>query len=257
MLQDKKIDKSVPIPLYFQLKQLLVAEIENGTYPPESLIPTENELCEMFDISRTTVRQAILELVQEGRFYRVKGKGTFVSPPKVRQSLMQRYRSLHDEIREQGGSPSIQVLALEVVDMPQKLAALRGEEGQGKKAVFLSRTHYSDGRPFVHTETYLPYEDYAFILDHDFTRERLYSVLAIYPQRRVERLTREIEAVAASPADQKFLGVERGAPVHSFKNISYNPAGEVIEMSFARYRGDCSVFQVDMMLTEEYAPRDA
>ena len=77
MLEEKKLDKNVPIPLYYQLKRLILEDIENGTYPIGSDIPTELQLSEMFDISRTTVRQAITELVQEGRLYRVKSKGTF------------------------------------------------------------------------------------------------------------------------------------------------------------------------------------
>ena len=70
-----RIDKSVPIPLYFQLKELILAEIKEGHYKSGDLIPTEKEISDAFQISRTTVRQAITELVQEGRLYRVKSKG--------------------------------------------------------------------------------------------------------------------------------------------------------------------------------------
>ena len=59
MLGEKKLDKSVPIPLYFQLKTLLLDAIKRGDYPVNGMIPTEKELSEMFGISRTTVRQAV------------------------------------------------------------------------------------------------------------------------------------------------------------------------------------------------------
>ena len=65
-LENKELDKTVPIPLYFQLKKLIVDEIKSRKYEVDSLIPTEKELSDQFDISRTTVRQAITELVQEG-----------------------------------------------------------------------------------------------------------------------------------------------------------------------------------------------
>lgn len=55
MLEERKLDKDVPIPLYFQLEKLILEEIENGSYPVGSTIPTEKELSEIFDISRTTV----------------------------------------------------------------------------------------------------------------------------------------------------------------------------------------------------------
>lgn len=57
MLLGKKLDKTTPIPLYFQLKELIMSEIKNGSYPKDSMIPTEKELSDMFGISRTTVRQ--------------------------------------------------------------------------------------------------------------------------------------------------------------------------------------------------------
>ena len=71
MLYSRNLDKSVPIPLYFQLKKILLEEMSTGSYPIGSMIPTEKELSKIFAISRTTVRQAITELVQEGKLYRV------------------------------------------------------------------------------------------------------------------------------------------------------------------------------------------
>ena len=64
MLEDKRLDKDVPIPLYFQLEKLILEEIDNGNYPVGSMIPTEMELSQMFGISRTTVRQAISDLLE-------------------------------------------------------------------------------------------------------------------------------------------------------------------------------------------------
>lgn len=250
MLESKTIDKNVPIPLYFQLKKLITAEIENGEYPVDTLIPTESELCEMFGISRTVVRQAILELVQEGRLYRIKSKGTFVARPKVEQQISHRYKSYNDEIREKGGEPSIEVLALEVVDMPAEFERLRGEGKQ--KAVRLVRTHCSSGTPIVYTETYFPYDQYAFLLEHDFTTERLYPILGKYPALRVEHISRDIEAVAANSEDCRVLGIHRGKPVHLFKTIGYNAAGEAVEFSSARYRGDRSSFHIDVVISGEY-----
>ena len=91
-----RIDKSVPIPLYFQLKELILAEIKEGRYKSGDLIPTEKEISDAFQISRTTVRQAITELVQEGRLYRVKSKGTFVAQPKITQEFIRKIESFND-----------------------------------------------------------------------------------------------------------------------------------------------------------------
>ena len=78
-----KTDKSVPIPLYFQLKEIIIGEIKNGNYEKDAIIPTEKEFIEHYQISRTTVRQAITELVQEGWLYRVKSKELLSLFPKL------------------------------------------------------------------------------------------------------------------------------------------------------------------------------
>ena len=77
-----RLDRSTPIPLYYQLKGFILQEIQNGTYPVGSCIPTEMEIRDRFNLSRTTIRQAISELVQEGRLERRTSKGTFVTLPK-------------------------------------------------------------------------------------------------------------------------------------------------------------------------------
>ena len=96
MLGDQKLDRSVPIPLYFQLKGVLLDAIKSGEYQVDSMIPTEKELSEMFQISRTTVRQAITEMVQEGWLYRIASKGTFVARLKIKQDFIKRLETFNE-----------------------------------------------------------------------------------------------------------------------------------------------------------------
>ena len=82
------LNKTIPIPLYFQLKELILADIKSGKSPYGSMIPTENEFVTVLNVSRTTVRQANYgNWFQEGWLYRVKSKGTFVSEPKLQQDF--------------------------------------------------------------------------------------------------------------------------------------------------------------------------
>ena len=76
------INKYSNVPLYSQLKQMIIDKINDGEYAPDAKIPSEQELCEEYDISRPTVRQAINELTISGSLYRLKGKGTFVAKDK-------------------------------------------------------------------------------------------------------------------------------------------------------------------------------
>lgn len=73
------IDKSSPLPIYYQIEEQLKRQIENGELKPNDSLPSEREFAERFEISRMTVRQAINNLVNDGYLYRQKGRGTFVS----------------------------------------------------------------------------------------------------------------------------------------------------------------------------------
>lgn len=245
MLQDHKLDKTIPIPLYFQLKSLLLEEIKNNEYPVDSLIPTEKEISEMFQISRTTVRQAITELVQAGWLYRIKSKGTFVARVKIKQDFIKRLEPFNEQIERTGRVPSTQVLALEIVTLPEAALQAFGAEG-GAKGVYLHRRRCADGEPIVTVETYLPLESCEFLLEHDMSRESLYALLAGKEKTRICRVNRTLEAVAANSRDVERLNMVRGKPVQLFQTIGYNRINEPIEYSIARYRGDRNKFEIDL-----------
>ena len=243
MLQDKVLNKNTPVPLYYQLETLILEEIEKGTYPAGSMIPTEKELSQMFNISRTTVRQAIMDLVQKERLYRTKSKGTFVAHPKTSQDFMRTILSYDDDVRASGKEPSTEVLKFEVVELTHDIAAEMGRE-IGSKAILLYRKRLVDDEPLVHVKTYLPYDLCSFLLDHDFSKESLYHVMSQRNQTHVVKIVRTCEARAANNEDMEILGIKRGRPIHCFSSIGYNSDGQIIEYSLARYRGDASKFRV-------------
>lgn len=245
MLQDRSLDKNTPIPLYFQLEKLILEEIENGSYPVGSMIPTEKELSQIFDISRTTVRQAISNLVRNERLYRIKSKGTFVARPKISQGFIQSIQSFDDDMRSEGRQPSTQVLELKVVELPENISFQMGLES-GSRAIYLYRKRCADGEPIVRVETYLPYDLCAFVLEHDFTKETLYQVLSTHEETNVVRITRICEARLANADDVAILNMKRGRPIHHFISIGRNREGSMIEYSIARYRGDQNRFRVEL-----------
>ena len=245
MLEGKTLNKNIPIPLYFQLEKLILDEIENGSYPVGSMIPTEKELSQMFDISRTTVRQAIADLVQKERLYRTKSKGTFVARPKINQGFIHSILSYNEDVRNAGRTPSTEVLKLEVVTLPQDIAH-QMDLAPGTKTVYLYRNRMVDGQPFVRVETYLPYRQCRFLMEHDFTQESLYQVLDQRESTRITRIVRTCEVRTANTEDVNILGVKRGQPIHCFTSVGYSSNGKIIEYSLSRYRGDQSKFQVEI-----------
>ena len=245
MLQEKTLDKNTPIPLYFQLEKLILEEIESGAYPVGSLIPTEKELSQMFDISRTTVRQAIADLVQKDRLYRVKSKGTFVARPKVGQGFIQNIQSFADDVSSAGRTPRTEILDMRVVELPQDVA-FQMNLPVDTKAVYLYRKRYADSEPIVRVMTYLPYDLCGFVLEHDMACESLYQVLSEREDTRVTHIIRTCEARAANAEDAAVLDIKRGKPIHYFVSMGHNQNGRLIEYSIARDRGDQSRFRVEL-----------
>lgn len=242
MLDVTKLRKDVPIPLYFQLKELLLAEITKGTYQTGEAIPTEKELSEMFQISRTTVRQAISELEHKGWLNRMKSKGTFVSKPKFHQNFTNALESYNDQIIKSGRVPSTIVLDFEVMVPPEDIA-LHLELQPGEKAIFLHRKRSADGEPIVSMKSYLPYKKCEFVMKHNLETESLYQILASREETRICKIERLIEAVEATAYDMKNLEINRGKAIQKFISKGFNASDEVIEYSISRYRGDRNTFE--------------
>lgn len=242
-LFDSNIDKTTRIPLYFQLKELIVKEIRDGAYQKDSLIPTEKEISEFYGISRTTVRQAISELVQEGWLYRIKSKGTFVSHPKLNQDFIQQLESYDVQIRRSGMVPSTEVLELKTIKATSGIAASLKID-ISDRVIFLFRRRFANEEPMVTIKTYLPYDKCSFILKHDFNREALYKVLAQADSTEIKYVNRVVEAAEAAKPDESYLNLKSGKPIQMVTSIGYNAYNCPIEYSIARYRGDRNSFRI-------------
>jgi len=105
VLTKEFIKKDSPIPYYFQLEGILREAIEGGKWVPDQQIPSEPELCEMLGVSRTVVRQALNELVNEGLLYRRRGKGTFATRSKIAESLVQNLTGFYEDMVAKGLMP--------------------------------------------------------------------------------------------------------------------------------------------------------
>jgi GntR family transcriptional regulator len=119
----RPIDKENPIPYYIQLKQSLSEKIERGEWKPGEQLPSEPELCQVFDVSRTVIRQALQEMAYEGLVVRKKGKGSFVAEPKISENLAQKLTGFYQDQAERGHPPVSHVLKQSVVPASPRVAA--------------------------------------------------------------------------------------------------------------------------------------
>ena len=216
------VDKDTPIPLYYQVKKIILDRILSGEIKPGGTIPTEKAFCEIYDISRTTVRQAITELVNEGYLYRVKSKGTFVSQPKIKTDLANLFEGFNTELFRRDMVPSVKLIKAELREADKEEAnALRIPEGDD--VIYVIRHQFADGVPMTYIKTYVKYPLCEFVLSEtDFTSHSILETLAKNKYSKVNRIVRTIESAAANDFQSKFFGIKKGSPVQICKLIGYS-----------------------------------
>jgi GntR family transcriptional regulator len=243
--ENKALNKNIPIPLYYQLKTILLEYIREEHKDMEKPIPAEVEISEYFGISRPTVRQAINELVVEGYLYRVKAKGTFVSKPKISQDFLLTLDSFNNEMRKKDLMPATKILQKEIIKSDEKVAKTLDLE-PGTDVIRLSRLRSANEEPIVFVITYIPYSVCPAIMNHDLENESLYEIIEKETGKLISNAVRTLECITAGEFESKLLRVEKGSPIHYFESTVYLEGGTPVEYSLAKYRGDRSKFTFEL-----------
>lgn len=240
------VDRNNPIPYYIQVKEALRERIRRGDWQAGEQLPGEAELCRVFDVSRTVIRQALQELVREGLVVRHKGRGTFVAEPKLRGSLVQKLTGFYENMASQGHPPVSQVLKQEVVPASPEVASYLGIE-PGTEVIEIQRLRFVQDEPIVLVTTYLPYALCPDILEADLTHQSLYTLLEQRCRLFIARGRRTIEAVPANEYEASLLNVKKSAPLILLDSVSYLSDGTPVEYYHALHRGDRSRFEVELV----------
>lgn len=227
------IDRRSPIPLHEQCKAILMGQIRSGALKPGQSIPTERQLEQEYGLSRTTVRQAISELVQRGVLRRIQGKGTFVTSTVIPRDLHQ-VTSFSEDMRARGLTPGSKVLSAGLVDAePIIVDAL-----QSNNPLFrVVRLRTADSKPIGLHTAYLPaiYEIDRSKLE---ATTSLYELLARDFHLELATADEVLEATVATAHDAQLLGIKAGAPVLRIERVSFSNEGHAIEFVEMRYRAD-------------------
>ena len=220
-------------PKYWGLKQHLLDVLR--TLPAGSSIPTERSLATDFDVSRTTVRQALAELTVEGRLVRVQGKGTFAAAPKVAQRLQ--LSSYTEDMRAQGRQPASRQLEITEQPAQQELATLLGT-GASSTVLRLRRLRIADGEPMAIETTHLPLSRFRGLALELESGGSLYRVLRESFGVELGHADETIETALASPEEAELLGADVGLPMLLLSRHSFDTDGRPVEWVRSIYRGD-------------------
>ncbi len=247
---NQKIDFDSPIPFYIQLMDLLRESISSGVWQVGDQLPGEHSLCETYEVSRTVVRQALRELELEGLIYRRKGKGSFISQPKISGTLAQKLTGFYQDMVDRGTPTISRVLRQAVIPAPAKVAEQLGIS-PGTPVVELQRLRCVEGDPIVLVTSYLPSDRCPGLENVDFTEQSLYAYLEQAYGLIVASGRRFIEAVAANEDEAELLQVEVGMPLILLDSVSWLEDNTPIEHYHALHRGDRSRLEVALVRVRE------
>jgi GntR family transcriptional regulator len=234
------------IPYYIQLMDILKGKVQNKIWVPGDQIPGEQELCGQYQVSRTVVRQALGELEQEGIISRRKGKGTFISLPKISEGLVQKLTGFYQDMAEHGLIPTTKVLYQMVTPSTEKVASLLNIK-PGDKVIDIHRLRFINQEPIQLVTTYIPFDVCPSLATIDLTNRSLYDYMEKECNVFIAKGHRYIEAVLANESEASLLGIECGAPLLMLDSVSYSITGQPIEYYHALHRGDRSRFEVELL----------
>jgi GntR family transcriptional regulator len=237
------LDRNSPVPLYYQVKQSLLEKLENGTWKPGDLVPSEQELQGTYGVSRITVRQALSELTREGRFERHRGQGTFVANKQLVHNPSKRI-SITELMRQQNIEPVWKIRQRDFVTPLPNVQEKLGIRSNAK-VYFVDFLLSADKEPIGRHLTYLikPVAEAGSV--GSLSDAELGDFFRALPNREGIQISRTIQSVPASSEEAKLLKVRTGFPILSIE-VTYSDAdGNPLEHLRANYRGDRFQFQLD------------
>ncbi|WP_024834601.1 GntR family transcriptional regulator [Ruminiclostridium josui] len=235
------INKFSSIPLYLQLKDLIIKKIENNEFPANSQIPSEQDLCQMYDISRPTVRQAISELTNSGYLYKEKGKGTFVYGRKNVIDIKD-YSGFTDSILDCQTPAEKNIIELKEIDssLINQLNEIFNYNSNMPIAeiTYLSFINNERNEVYSLNKSYIPLSLFPDIISQLKDGKSSIDILRGKYPLIPDKSRSILEIVFADQNDSPLLRVQPGQPLIKLQNTLFSKSGQPVEYIISKYRAD-------------------
>lgn len=235
MLTDN-INRQSKVPYYQQLYEILRGKIDQGMWRPGDMIAPESELIESYQVSRSTVRQVLDMLVQEGLIYRQRGRGSFVAHPTLEQTML-RIVSFTEDMRQRGFDPGTSVLTSQLISAPQEIA-VKLEINLGEELAHVKRLRLADGEPMSIEESYLVHRYCRGVLEHNYAEQPLREILESDYGIRLVHAKQTIRAILATKDQAKLLDVPEKSALLFIERVTYSQDAIPVEFLRIYYRSD-------------------
>lgn len=238
------LNRRDPLPLYYQLKELLKDLIDQAKISPHQQLPSEQKLAQRYGISRMTARRTLDELVSEGYVYRAQGRGTFVAEPKLRQSLML-LTSFSEDMRARGLQPGAKVVDVDVLRQPSVAQKLQSETDE--RLIKVQRVRLANDQPMALETSFLRRRFCAGLETTDLTHSSLYEVLASNYGVGLGHAEQTLEAKLADAYEAEILDIEPGSAVLLMERLTFlEDHATPVEFVTSTYRADRYKFFIQL-----------
>lgn len=232
----RKLDKDSPVPLYYQLKEVLQGMIDEGDLTPGDPVPSERDICERFGISRMTASKAVSALVDEGILYRERGRGTFVAFPKP-TCTSSRLTGFSDNIRAAGLAAETRILAFEEEEASRSIREALVLTPQESTVYNILRLRYVEQEPFSLENAWVPKCRFPSLTRNLLEGKSLYVLMREHFGMQLSYARQTIEPVLCSDFEATQLDLDSGTPVLLFRRVAYAEPQMPVEYSKCIYRG--------------------
>lgn len=228
--------KQSPIPLYYQLAEVIEEQIATGELRPGDRLPAERDLAQQAGISRMTARQALNYLAERGAIDVRHGVGTFVAQPKLTSDPLH-LLGFTEQMMAIGGEVSSTVLGQDVMPAPPQIAT-RLALSNGDPVVRIMRLRSLNTTPMLLETSYFPHHLCMGIEHMDLAHRSLYATLDAEYGVRLTHAQQSVEAIAANAFESSLFGIEKGVPMLLLDGVASTATGVPGEYFKAVYRGD-------------------
>ena len=231
------LDRNSATPLYIQLKNIIRTKISSDEWSPDSPIPSENELCSIYGISRMTARSVITQLVAEGLLYRIPGKGTYVSESKIEITGLS-YTGLRSQLEAQGKHVTTSLLTSEQEPAGAYIAK-KLHIGADEKVYKIERVRYIDDTvPVCYYKTFIPAALCPGLEEKDLEGEQLCKILGADYALNRSKVIETLESYIADGPKAEVLNIPPGFPLLLLQDKIATNSNVVFEYTRVYFRGD-------------------
>jgi DNA-binding GntR family transcriptional regulator len=238
------LDRSSPVPLYFQVSRQIEAAIESGELAPGARLENEISLADRWGLSRPTMRRAIQELVDKGLLVRRRGIGTQVVHGRVKRPMD--LTSLFDDLTRSGQAPTTRILVRELVPAAGPVAERLGVPA-GAPVLHLERLRCAQDEPLAVMRNWLPGELAPTLTAEALESRGLYELIR-GTGVHLRIATQRIGARGATSAEGRLLGLRKGSPLLTMERVTYDGSGRAVELGNHVYHAEN--YSVEMTVVE-------